>query len=490
MKLLQDSYEFYCSQFKIQSLDKKNVYISFIVSIISLVFFCTVYAHLVLSNAHWDVGWINQVIWKNPMQLMPTDCCSRDGENSAFISWGWHFTPLFTGISLLSYLWPFGQTAWLILFFSLAPSLSVFIVVLLFLSNTKDMKFSLKFKVYFAIVLSISFGVVRAVAFPHYEIYLVPLILGLILALALNKKFLVVILLFLIISLKEDSIFYVIALIWAIGISRMSTRKIILLSIYLAIIPLAYLLSINFGVFSDPLLINFPNQTNLEAHYLGSPIFSHLSYDFLHERVFLIIRSNFLLIAFTFFLFGLSIILCNSFLMRMILCTIPFWFLSLISLSWVKGTMMTYELLPIWIPILIALIYFPYTEIVNTIKVKILYFIFLTFLTASLVGGNGRSFIRNLTYEIPTFNTLKDLDYNLKLAKSKGFKIDPFLFSISPKNASYRSSLHDVTHMQDLKCFVHFPGSTTPEIFKAKFNDWQYITTDFEFSGLKLTCTK
>jgi hypothetical protein len=95
---------------------------------ITFIFYYVYYRNTLINQAHWDVGWIRNVIWRNPIQSMPVDCCAVDGQNSEYISWTWHFSPTFSVFSLLSFLWPFSQLSWLVLFFTLQNVIITFCV--------------------------------------------------------------------------------------------------------------------------------------------------------------------------------------------------------------------------------------------------------------------------------------------------------------------------------------------------------------------------
>jgi hypothetical protein len=112
-------------------LSKFELLFSVLISLITFVFFYFIYSKHILTNAHWDIGWIKQVIWQNVLQKMPEDCCVSGNLSSPYISWKWHLTPFFSLISLISYLWPFTSNSWLITFFAIQPAFLVFFICLI-----------------------------------------------------------------------------------------------------------------------------------------------------------------------------------------------------------------------------------------------------------------------------------------------------------------------------------------------------------------------
>jgi len=177
-----------------RNLTKKELSIQFFLSLLTFLILFNVYRYQTLTSAHWDVGWIKHVIWRNPRQEVPTDCCSIDGVNSTFQSWSWHLSPLFSLFSVISFAWPFGQQTWLLFFLALPYAAIVFCVVhfgFVGFPASKSYPKVLVIALCSALV-GLSFGTFRSISFPHYEIYYTSSILLMVYFIYRNQRWLAI----------------------------------------------------------------------------------------------------------------------------------------------------------------------------------------------------------------------------------------------------------------------------------------------------------
>ena len=469
-------------------LTKVELLFIFCLSLTTFVVFYFVYSRYILTNAHWDTGWIKQVIWQNVLQKMPYDCCLSGTYSSEYISWEWHFTPLFSLVSLLSYLWPFTANSWLIAFFAVQPTLLFLFTCLIYFSK-KVTLFNSNYSNYLVpVLLSTSLGSMRALAFPHYELLYLVFLLAIFYFISRNQKSIVVIFVILILSIKEDSAFYLVILIWAICYGLVRFRKILAASIILLAPSLIYLTYLSFARDSVQISSNFAGMTNLQAHYVGKPFFSHITIDFLASRLTDILQTNFYILFLQFILTVLAIRYREYFILRLMISTIPLWTASLLAVSWVKGQMLTYEIIPIWASIMISILFFPWNKFENSILVKVSSYLIIVVLIFGLVNASSKFLIKTTFMTTPNEQSMTIIDDIIQQAKSDGIKLDTNFFVYNPHLVSHDSWLYDLNNFKSGSCFLHLPDSDRKLTLERTNDDLEFETFKYMDSSFLKTC--
>ena len=486
--LSKNFYEYIRGNFSTRKSSKAEFVFSVAITFFVFIFFFIIYNNWLLTSAHWDLGWIKQVIWRNLDQKMPIDCCSPDGNNSNYISWAWHFTPFFTLLSLISFLWPFSSFSWLVMFLAAAPALLVMLTCNLFFSRENYLFRNKIAHYFFPVVLSFTFGAIRAMAFPHYEIYFLVFILAALYAAIKGSKLFFVLSIILTIMLKEDSAFYLIILVWFVGFKKFKIFYLFKTTFYLLLIPTIYLISLTYIQLDDPINPNFPQLTNLESQYLGKPLLSHISIDFITDRFAKILNANHFLIIFIICLTIIGIKTKNYLTVRLMLSTFPYFIVSLIANSWVKGEMLNYELIPIWTSVVIALLFFQIGT-VNSKRIKeFIRTVFFIFMLAGLLNGSTNQILRKINLPILDHRMLDSIDYTIQQAKSRSILLDTNFFVYNPNLISYNSWLSNFNNVYPNMCFLHLPSSETNFTLKRIYPDFEFDTEPFENSMFKKTC--
>ena len=483
---IQDAISYY---FDGKKLSKHEFIFSMISSLITLVLFYAIYSNWILTNAHWDLGWLKHVTWQNIFQKMPNTCCSTTENNSIYISWLWHFTPFFSIVSALSFLWPFSSFSWFAIFLAMAPALLVFFTCnIFFLQKILFSKFK-ALNYIFPILLSLSFGSIRAIAFPHYELYFLVFVLSAIYFAAQNSKFLYILSITMAVFLKEDSALYIIILVWFIFFKKISTWYLFKRTLLLLVTPFVYLVSLNFIQVDYPINPSFPNMTNLESQYLGKPLLSHISTNFLVDRLINIVQSNYILIIFIIFLTSIGFLTKNNLTIRLMLSTIPYFFVSIVALSWTKGEMLNYELLPIWTSVMLAVLLSPLYKLqLNNQKKLLTKIILMIFLFFGLINGSVKNIVNVARTPSPDANTVNLLDSLIIEAKENSFILDSNFFVYNQNLVSYNSWLKDLNELTAGQCFIHLPNSNTKKILVKNFSNFGLITNPFQDSSFQVTC--
>ena len=113
--------EFTFSRVFINFLKEKSNLISVSTFFVFLVYL-KIYYTILMTDGHGDLGWLRIVLWRNPSLSLE----GFPGYPSSYSSWEWHFLPYISIWSALSYLWPFGDLNYLLLFITLPPVLIFF----------------------------------------------------------------------------------------------------------------------------------------------------------------------------------------------------------------------------------------------------------------------------------------------------------------------------------------------------------------------------
>lgn len=471
-------------------LSKGESLFTFIVSLAVFVFFYFVYNKHILTDAHWDTGWIKQVIWHNILQKMPGDCCSSGNLSSPYISWRWHFTPLFSLVSLLSYLWPFTVNSWLISFFALQPALLVFFICLIYFSR-KIHLYDRKFLNYLLpVILCFTLGSLRALAFPHFELLYLVFLLAMIYYAARNQKMLFIVFVILILSIKEDSAFYLVILIWFVFFGFIAFKKLLLITTILLTPSIIYLILPSFVDYSDQISSNFTDMTNLQAHYLGKPFLSHITLKFLLLRFSDIVQNNYLIIILQAMLTIFAFRYKEYLILRLMMSTIPFWVVSFLAFSWVKGQMLTYEIIPIWSSVVIAILFLPYYKLKNLISKKIFINLILVILMIGTINTSSKFLIKSALIETPSNRSIRIIDKIINQAKSEGIKLDTNFFVYDPRLVSHDSWLYDLNEFKVGSCFLHLPNSDRKILLEKNNSNLSFETIQYMNSSFFKTCSK
>ena len=443
-----------------------------------------------MTNAHFDLGWINNVIWRNISQQMPNDCCSADGNNSTYISWVWHFTPFFSIISFFSYFWPFSSFSWLAIFLAIAPAMVVFFTCNIFMLRNK-LNSKLKYLSYFfPVLLALSFGTNRTLAFPHYEIYFLVFVLATVYFAATGSKLLYLSSIIALLILKEDSAFYLVILIWFIFFKKIKTKHLIKMTFLLISIPVLYLWALNLVDFKDPISPHFSDLTNLESHYLGKPFLSHVNFDFIVNRLNAIFASNFLLMFLISFLIFVGLSKRNGLMLRFMFSIFPYLFVSIFANSWVKGVMLNYEILPPWTSVLLSILLYQKNQPTDNQKKQRTNFIIVTFLLMGIVNGSTKQIFSTFYAEVPNTNTFNTINDVIKEAKEKDILLDNNFFVYNPKLVSFHSWLKENNEFKNGDCLLHLPNSNTVQKLRVIFPLSKFETKNFLKTNFMVTCRK
>jgi len=433
------------------------------VIISTFVFFAlfVVYRNQISMGAHWDVGWIKHVIWRNPLQEMPNSCCALDGENSIFIAWSWHSIPLFSIFSLISFVFPFGQQVWLITFLALPYAIIVYSVIYFGLTSVSSPRARMKilFVSLFSTIVALSFGVFRSIYFPHYEIYFCSFLLLFLYYLQKTSKLPSILSLLLCISVKEDSAFYLVILYMVFFWQLESKRKLIANSLLLLSSSLIYLILLSFVSFTDPPNPSFPNQTALESQYLGSPAFRHLTADFLYERIRLNVVDNLLL----YLLIALLLLIAKSpaigYSPRVLYAVFPHVIVALIGIASVKGGWAVYHQIPIWTTVLLFLIYFQmHFQILNR---KVFLVPLLTLCISSLLSTSSKYIYDGINPPYDRSLIDRNVQSVINQAVSRGDILDTNFFVYNSNKVSIHSWLREYTDFKNGMCLVSLNNSNS-----------------------------
>jgi hypothetical protein len=490
MTLKEDKniYDSIGTYFSGKKLSKNDFLFSVVVSLATLLIFYRIYSGWIITNAHWDLGWLRQVTWHNVFQKMPETCCSVNESNSIYISWFWHFTPLFSIVSLLSYLWPFSSFAWLALLLAIAPALLVFFTCNIFFLSRKPFSKFKAINYFYPILLSLSFGSIRAIAFPHYELYFLVFVLAAVYSAARNSKFLFFLSIIMLVFLKEDSAFYLVILIWFIFFKKLSTLHLIKTTFLLLTLPIVYLVSLNFVQLDYPINPSFPNMTNLESQYLGKPLLSHISIDFIINRLIHIFQVNFVLIMLIILLACIALLTKNDLMMRLIASTLPYFIVSTFAFSWVKGVMLNYELIPVWSSVMLAVLSYPTQTSDSNKHIGVSKVFIFLFLLLGLVNGSAKHVISVGLTQTPNVSTMNSIDLIIQEAKKNAVILDANFFVYNPSLVSYNSWLKDLNELNSAQCFIHLPTSKTKKTLAKNFPNFVFDTRQFKNSSFQVTC--
>ena len=371
---------------------------------------------IVQTSANWDLGWLRQAIWHNP--LLKTE---NTNFSTSYVSWTWHFYPFLSFVSLISFLWPFGSLSWLIIFLSL-PVVVICATVSLILKLNSDFSNSSVTPYFVALLFTSCLGFLQNLLFPHYEIWYVSLFV-LSMYFAIRKQNILALVFFVLCSLvREDVIFYVAPLLICFH-NSFKARSLVFLVGVLAV-PSSIFLVVR-GVSST-------GQSLFQEEYLGSPIFSHLSIEFCVNRLGEILQNNAaLLLCF----FGLSIL---AFKVRdrtgMLLSVQGTCYIFLLSLSKseLKGTLGLYYNFPVWL--ILFLMTFQLTQFTNLSFSSIRTF-FIWIMLSSLLAlptNNFGIFVKTLSFTaIPSPS---ESSYAIAYAQEQQMKIDNHFFVYSPES--------------------------------------------------------
>lgn len=440
-------------------------------AILVLIFTFYIYRKQLFLTAHWDVGWIKHVIWKNPLQAMPSDCCALDGQNSSYIVWSWHSIPLFSVFSLLSYTWPFGQVTWLLFFLSLPYAIIVFCVVYFGLASQESASnFRNACKVaIFSSIIGLSIGTFRSVHFPHYEVYFCSFALLLLYSLHKVNVFLTITAVLLCISVKEDSSFYlaIIYLCYFWGVH--SSKRLLKNSLILILPSLLYMMILEMIDFEDPPNPNHPNETALQSQYLGTPAFKHLNLDFVSDRVWLHFADNWILYAVVIIIGIFSFSIKLSFGIRFVISILPHTLVALLGISPVKGGWAVYHQIPVWTTVLFAIIYFHVNfGFLNRLKylISLVSLCLLSFASASLIYVYS-----GITSSIDIREVEKNYEHVIDLAMETGDVLDTNFFFLNPKRVPIDSWLREYNLFQSGQCLIHVKNSKSVDILSKLTSD-------------------
>lgn len=430
---------------------------SFIVLII--IFF--VYKYQILVSAHWDVGWLKYVTWRNPLQQMPIDCCALDGENSQYISWSWHFSPLFSVFSLLSYIWPFGQYFWFILFLSLPYGMiSYFVSYFAFIGSKRLSSISAIFLVSsFSIVVGMSFGIFRSIQFPHYEVYFTAFLLAFMFFLSKNRNLLALTALFLCISVKEDSSFYLAILYVAFFWSKNNSMRVIRNTLVLISPSVVYLIALNVITFDDPPNPNFTGQSNLQSQYLGKTPLDHLDLRFILDRFYLNLNDNWLLYSVMLLVLITVYSHSPSVFYRSLIAIFPHIAVALVGISSVKGGWALYHQVPIWTTILVLIIYLHLNF--KPISLHNFGILLVSLCFASFASQSTLYVVSGLRSEFDTALISRNSPSIIQSARENGDFLDENFFVYDPERVPVYSWLREYTDFRRGDCLVSLSHSRT-----------------------------
>ena len=379
---------------------RSNKYISTIFGILSAIIPTTLYTNYVIYYFYTgratllDVGWFSylsthSLSWSitNP----PVLYSAKTG--GSFLTT--HISPFFHLLSilyekLLSFI---PQDIYFALFIGICYgviSLSIFIAGVRLLPKVNMLY--LLILTLISILTSFNGASLALIGFPHIEIAIAAFILLFIsLYFSGYKKLSIVPLIFLLL-IREDAGFHLFALLMMILLIQLlylkSIKRLDYTLMLIAIFSFIYSLTV---IYIQKHY--FPGDNALVRIYLGKPIFSHLSADFMKHRLNFIIHNREYLYIPALATLILSLITRNIFLLASLLATTPWIALSLVAITYMPGSLSNYYIFPLIItlswPIPAFLIYRVYIDEIKNNQVYILASVILiTLLSTTLFPNN------------------------------------------------------------------------------------------------------
>jgi hypothetical protein len=377
--------------------------------------------HIVL-NAHPDVGWISELIWRNPLQLLESESY-KVGWGSG---WEFHTSPILSIASLFSYLWPGLQITWMATFLATQVSLVYWplqqILRLRVFMTQRPLDAVLSYLT--AFLLTVGGAVTGSLIFPHYELFQVTFFVWMLFSLHCNNRFAFYSFSALFLTVREDSLLFAIAFILfaAPFANKLIRRKLITLIILL--------LSV-LGLFFLVRRLIFDTESIFSSDYLGNPPLDHLSVQFLVQRFELMLSNN----VWTFgTIFCLVVLAVYNEAWRSIASVMPVFGLvgaGLLTYSAAKGTFLFYYSIPFFFFILISLL----TLVSSHTNLKLSMRMALAISLAPLalpIFQNDFYVGRTLASQIPESASLAELESHTRRFVEQGFLVHESMYAFNP----------------------------------------------------------
>ncbi len=410
-----------------------------------------------MTDGHGDLGWLRIVLWRNPSLSLE----GFPGYPSTYSSWEWHFLPYISIWSALSYLWPFGDLNYLLLFITLPP-------VLIFYFLAKTLKAIIDPKpiskkiiiILITLILGTMGPILPAIAFPHYELWQGALIMAAFYYAKVQRKKIAYGFLFLGTLVKEDASFYFVVILMVLYFTFDNWRRFILLASSILFLPLVYLVS---NYFIAP-----PNSL-LKSQYLGDPPLKHVTIDFLKNRLIenINVRSNLVTFAFFITVLFFCIYYKNMLGLKLILVTLVFFIVGFLGFQTEVGTLRFYRGLPVWMGLVVA--YLVLIGKAVNLRNKSLKFLYLALIPLLFsVGTNDFNYLARqllMIQNIPNYQIVENVAIQVK---KDNLKTDNHFYLYAPKLLRADAQTLEVNNTQNnsvennkngTACFVHLAPS-------------------------------
>jgi len=289
-----------------------------------------------------DVGWFTYMI---------TESINWPLQNPAAIGGSFFRTHFSLFFYPLSYLHKY------ILFFIPAPvyyslfigSMYGFISLAVYMVGVNLIDSVNRQKLYILLIISVLSSMngvaLGLIGFPHIEIAIPSLILLFFALYLVNKKMISFIVFIFLLTIREDAGFHIFALLMTTGVIALAMKRRIkeidLTLLSLALIALIYSILV---IYIQKTY--FPGDNALERVYLGNPPFAHITHSFIMHRLDIFYTNRDYIYVPIVFTIILSLYTKNYILLSAFIASLPWFFLSIIAITSMAGTLSNYYAFP------------------------------------------------------------------------------------------------------------------------------------------------
>jgi hypothetical protein len=348
-----------------------------------LVYYNYILNHFYALGAYlYDSGWIAKLLYRNFELQNPLVF-----DNSSYLAT--HFVPFFYLTSAISYIVNINFIYFFAIFTGIMFSLQAVAVFYIFSKNSE--------KQYLipAIIVSILFAMnginISAAGYPHYEVMIATMIILFLIFYIEQKLALSIVFFILALSLREDAGFHIVAILSIYAIFNFLKEKTFDKKV-ISFVMIAFCYSAIVIIIQK---YYFPGDSALKRIYLGEPLYSHVNFEFLYERIkYFLTNRQYMWYPLVFTLLW-TVKTKNMYLLIGYIAYLPWFIFNLLAVSDAAGSMQSYYAYPFIVAIffpIIATLKFTTNQNQNFILVSI-------FLLLSIVGlpkALGFNFINNL----------------------------------------------------------------------------------------------
>jgi hypothetical protein len=170
------------------------------------------------------------------------------------------------------------------------------------------------------------------------------------------------------------------------------------------------------------------------------------------------------------------------------LSIIPFWIVALFAVSWVKGQMLTYEIIPIWSALILAILFLPCNSLKDSVLTKRIAYFILPLLIFGLINGSTKMLVNNVFNDTPTSKSMERIDAIIEQALAENTKLDTNFFVYNPRLVSHDSWIYDLNNIRAGTCFLHLPDSDRKLTLEKTRSNLGFETIQYRNSSFFKTC--